>query len=473
MDPATNQLFVGSRDRQSIFVLDSETGEELARYQLSGPPFALAFNTDTRQLLAVDAVNDQLLVVDVDEGQQLGSLPLARQNADHGGQGLAVWDNFIYVASYEEGLLEVFSGGDCILPTPTPSVTTTPTPRATKISTKQPPTRTGTPTPRPSATPTPSATHTLNPTATFTATFTLIPTKTPSVTSTPTQSPTATPSPVIETQSVIAKIEIVWSHGGASVTEAQLANITAHLYEDELFNPVACDFEAPVRLWAAINNAPARPIATGKPRSVRDHGHTYRVWDFNDVDVSAANDPANKLNFFLTVDGYETLRNIWTHGADALTRAPGQDIPSATTTASRAAVDAKIEIVWPHGNAPVSEAKLANLSAFLFNKKSDVALAPGVSPQPHPRLHSSIDNGVNGGRAAAVLGQPRTVTQGDLTWLAYDFNDIDVSTARDPDHHIYFWVEVDGIATYPNIWTHGASGLTIAPEQDAPIRSCR
>jgi hypothetical protein len=96
-----------------------------------------------------------------------------------------------------------------------------------------------------------------------------------------------------------------------------------------------------------------------------------------------------------------------------------------------------------------------------------------VRPQPVARLHAAVDNGVDDGREMAPVGTTRTYSANGLSWLAYDFNDIDVSVANDPAHRITFWTEVDGVATYPNIWTHGASGVTIAPAQDVPARSCR
>lgn len=264
----------------------------------------------------------------------------------------------------------------------------------------------------------------------------------------------------------------MWPHGGAAVTEAQFANITAHLYEDEQLNPVACAFAAPVRLWAALNNEPARSIALGKPRSASQGGRTFTLWDFNDIDVSAARNPANRINFFVTVDGYETRRNIWTHGAEARTLAPQQTTPTSVLTAAAPAYDARIEIVWPHGGAAVTEARLANIGALLFRQGTLQAVGP-VQPAPAARLHWALNNGVNPAAERAPRGAPRTVSAGGLTWLVYDFNDIDISPANDPANRLYFWVEVEGAPTSPNIWTHGASGLTIAPLQDLPARSCR
>ena len=257
------------------------------------------------------------------------------------------------------------------------------------------------------------------------------------------------------------------------MAEATRANITAHLYQNLALEPVACNYAGAVRLWQALNNEPARPIAVGQPRTATLSGRTVTVWDFNDVDVSAARNPGNRLHFFVTVDGVESRRNIWTHGADARTLAAQLDIPTGTTATIPPAIDAKIEILWPHNGDAVTVANKANLTTFLFARDTLNALASTVRPQPVARLYAAVDNNVDGGKAQTPSGTTRAYSANGLSWLAYDFNDIDVRAANDPAHRIYFWTEVDGIATYPNIWTHGAGGITIAPSQDVPSRSCR
>ncbi len=46
------------------------------------------------------------------------------------------------------------------------------------------------------------------------------------------------------------------------------------------------------------------------------------------MDVSAANDPANKYYFTLKVDGVTTYTNVWAHCADARTYFPQMDTPT-------------------------------------------------------------------------------------------------------------------------------------------------
>ncbi len=155
LDETRNHLYVGSRNAKSILVLDSQTGDELTRYQLHVQPFALAFNPDTAQLIVVDAVNDRMLAIDTGTGDQIGAYSLSTQSPDHGGQGLAIWNSTIYVAAYAAGILDIFDGGKCVVSTSTPTTTPSPTPSATPTPTPSA-TATRTPLPSPTVTPTPA-----------------------------------------------------------------------------------------------------------------------------------------------------------------------------------------------------------------------------------------------------------------------------------------------------------------------------
>ena len=88
--------------------------------------------------------------------------------------------------------------------------------------------------------------------------------------------------------SIDAKIAIVWPHDDAPVAEAGLANLTAYLTLSGSRMSVPCDFASPVTLWRALNNEPAEPVAPGMRRLADFEGRRVPVWDFNDVDVSAA-----------------------------------------------------------------------------------------------------------------------------------------------------------------------------------------
>ncbi len=438
LDPLRNRLYV-TGEESYVSVLNTAGWQEIARFALPGPAYAAAVNSRTGRLFAVDPQQDRLYVVRPEDGA-VAQLALPPQGAAEGGQGLAVLDGQVAVADYDAGSLTLVADTTCAdYLTPVAEATATPT---------QTPARTPTRTPTPSATPT----RTPSPSAT--------PTRTPS--------PSATPTPpVIQT-----KIEILWPHGGADVRDADLANITAYLILPGGNDAPPCDWSPTVRLWSARNAEPAYMVAVGEKRMLTTNGRTFPVWDFNDIDVSAARDPINKLAFFVTVDGVETYHNVWIHASDARTLFPQVDVPSAAIRQRPVAVDARIEIVWPHGDAALSDARLANITAYLFAMGSKQALSPDLAWRPIVRLHRSSNNDPEA-PGSTVVGTPRTITvEGGLRFLAWDFNDIDVSLARDPLNQLFFWVSLDDATAFTNIWVHGAEPRTIFPQPDI-LNSCK
>jgi hypothetical protein len=308
---------------------------------------------------------------------------------------------------------------------------------------------------------------------------------TPAATAKRSPTPTFTPLPSTATTSrptpsvIQAKVEIVWPHDGVPVREANLANITVYLITEtnpaasSLPEPPACDWEPTVRLWVAWNADPARRIAVGQKRMVTIDGRTFPVWDFNDVDVRAARDPANKLTLFATVDGVRTLHNIWTHAADARTVFPQTDVPTGTLSRPPEVLDSRIEIVWPHDNLPPEQAKLANITAYLFATGTLQTIPPDVSWTPAARLHWSLNADTEKLPGVGVAGEPRTLTASNgVEFQAWDFNDVDVRAARETLNKLYFWVTVDNTVTFSNIWAHAVDARTLFPQPDM-LSDCR
>jgi hypothetical protein len=272
---------------------------------------------------------------------------------------------------------------------------------------------------------------------------------------------------------VDARIAILWPHDNAPVAQAQRGNLTAYLLLPDSRWAVPCDFAPEVTLWQATNNEPAQPVAVGVRRLADFGGRRVPVWDFNDMDISAARDGMTKLYFSARVAGVICRSNVWAHGADARTFLPQPfqaelELPISADTAP-AEVDARIQILWPHGGAPVSEARLANISADLFLPGTSLRLAPatfGAAWQPDVWLIRAVDNGV-GERVAR--GAPRVEPNGACHW---DFNDIDVSPARAATSKVHFWIEVEGLRTYSNFWTHGLDARTYLPNPEPPLGNC-
>jgi hypothetical protein len=260
-----------------------------------------------------------------------------------------------------------------------------------------------------------------------------------------------------------AKIEVVWPQGNLPVGQATKANLTAEMFAHGTTTSVNPNFAGTVTLWQAVNNGVGQPVATGSKRMVSAGGLTYPVWDFNDVDVSAARGAINKEYFWLTVSGRSVNSTVWAHGADSRTNFPQPDTPTAILPASPPAVDAKIEVVWPQGNLPVGQATKANISVQLFGHGTSQSVPLGFGAPV--RLYRAIDNGV---LEPLGIGDRVVQTRNGITFPTWQFNDVDVSAARDPSHRITFWVEVAGVTSYSNVWVHGVDARTNLPQPDVP-----
>jgi len=280
-------------------------------------------------------------------------------------------------------------------------------------------------------------------------------------------SPSQTPT-VAAASSVDAKIEIVWPHNNASVSAANQANITAYLFESGGLTPINADFDKPVTLWAALNSDPAKQVGTGTKRMADVNGTNMPVWDFNDVDVSAAKNPDNKYYFFLTVDGFPYAFNVWGHGVDGRTILPEPYMPNGVGPDKPSGVDARISILYPHDKSgaqrDVRNAELGNLTVRLFQ--------PGTANSVGPNFNNKVKllRMINNGPAEVVAeGKKRTFSEGSVVHPVWDFNDVDINLARNPANKIYFTVQVEGVQTFPTIWSHASDARTILPRPDVPV----
>jgi len=62
-----------------------------------------------------------------------------------------------------------------------------------------------------------------------------------------------------------------------------------------------------------VNNQPAQPVATGVRQVITVAGRTFPQWVFNNVDLSPAMNPANKVFFSIEVEGIFSTSNVWSH----------------------------------------------------------------------------------------------------------------------------------------------------------------
>ncbi|MCL5957974.1 MAG: hypothetical protein M1358_01440 [Chloroflexi bacterium] len=266
-------------------------------------------------------------------------------------------------------------------------------------------------------------------------------------------------------RAVDAKIQIVWPIGNKPVSQATTANIGAYLFGRGGTKSICADPSLKVELWRALNNDVEDLVGTGQ-MVLKDTGSgSVPSWQFNDVDVSAAKDPMNKYYFSLNVPGMPlTSSNTWSHGADARTYFPRQDVPAGVKTSPPAQVDAKVEIVWPLGNAPVSKATRANVGALLFEKGTLQSVPPTWNPVV--RLWRSVNN--NPAEFVAT-GRVETKTAGGATHPVWNFDNVDVGAATDPNNKLYFRLTVDGVPSRSNIWSHAVDARTYFPKQDSPV----
>jgi photosystem II stability/assembly factor-like uncharacterized protein len=271
---------------------------------------------------------------------------------------------------------------------------------------------------------------------------------------------------------VDARIEILWPHDWAPVSEAKQANISLRLFKTRSLLPPTCTWSPDISVWRATNNEPATPIGRADQRAVQ--GAPFPVWDLNDIDVSRANDPNTKLYFMVRAAGTDLASSVWAHAADARTFLPFPAQPSgiAAPDALRA-VDTYIQIVWPHdesGNPqPAETATLANVAVAIFEHGTRLSAPASWRPR-NVTLYGAWDHEIAQplSRQSAMLMK----TAGAITYPVWEFTNIPVERATDPGSKLYLWALVEGIETYPAVWAHGADARTLFPATDQPIQGC-
>jgi len=270
---------------------------------------------------------------------------------------------------------------------------------------------------------------------------------------------------------VDARIQIVWPNG-SSVTESSRANVGIYLFLSGSAVTAACQWEPMVRLWKAVNNGPAHLVADGRKYAGRTAaGTVVPTWVFNDVDVSEAQDPLNKVYFHVTVDDTPSTSTVWSHGEDARTYFPIQESPGEVRPLPAPRLfngfESVIQIVWPHGGAPVDQTEAVNVSATLFYRGTRDVPPPDYNPESMV-LYAALNNGA---LQPVANGLKRVVRDGNLEYPVWDFNDLPVPAARDPLNKYYLTARADGDHT-ASIWAHGADARTYFPEKDLSANNC-
>ncbi|MBI2862943.1 MAG: hypothetical protein HYX94_00070 [Chloroflexi bacterium] len=128
---------------------------------------------------------------------------------------------------------------------------------------------------------------------------------------------------------VDAKIEVVWPHDNLPVDKATRVQ-RGRLPLPKRYAPIGSGQLVSYRATLALSQHGFEgEVAVGQRTTKKIGEKVFPVWEFNNVDVKAATDRLNKYYFRITVDGVASRSNIWSHGADARTYFPQQDVPTA------------------------------------------------------------------------------------------------------------------------------------------------
>lgn len=162
--------------------------------------------------------------------------------------------------------------------------------------------------------------------------------------------------------------------------------------------------------------------------------------------------------------------------------APLSSTPLTLAAASVPAIDARIEIVWPHdaqGN-PARNGTFVNVEVYLFERgtlnpvactfANNVILrwsrnhfTSAVVDATLSPAHDLPD------QAGSAIGHRITRTVDGKTFPAWEFNDVPVAQPLEDTgvkavfNETYFFVEVEGADARTNVWTHALQGMTALP----------
>ncbi len=279
------------------------------------------------------------------------------------------------------------------------------------------------------------------------------------------------PAPTAPPRSVAARIEVFWPHAGAPVNEARLANLGVRIFSERSLLQPPCAWSPRVTIWQAVDESPAELLGDAAQRTI--DGAPFPYWVYDDIDVSRARDGEHKLYYFVQVEGVEAATGIWAHAADSRTSFPQQDVPSGLAVGPIDAVDARIQIVWPHDASGIertpAEAPQANVAVMLFKHGTRLSVPVGWH-SAGLTLYGAWNYEVGRPLSREPLVQVRT--SGAITYPVWEFTNIPVDRATEPGNRVYLWVKADGIETYPSIWAHGVDARTAFPIPDEPIQGC-
>jgi len=113
-DPSSERVYISHRGDRRIVVLDARTLAVLDEFSTPGIPYALAINPVTRHLFVVGGADNAIYVYSVPDKKHLTTLAMQAIGAKHGGQGIAVSNNRVYVSIYASEHISILDDSACM-----------------------------------------------------------------------------------------------------------------------------------------------------------------------------------------------------------------------------------------------------------------------------------------------------------------------------------------------------------------------
>lgn len=107
LHPLANRLYLTNRLDGRMYIIDTTNDNITGIVNLPGKAYAVAVNYKTDHVFVVDAANDRVYVLDAASGALITTLAVGHQDADDGGQGIAVAleNNRVFVSNYADGTM--------------------------------------------------------------------------------------------------------------------------------------------------------------------------------------------------------------------------------------------------------------------------------------------------------------------------------------------------------------------------------
>ncbi len=214
-------------------------------------------------------------------------------------------------------------------------------------------------------------------------------------------------------------------------------------------------------LWRAHNNDPAMPVDVEDVDVInRDvDGVAFPSLEFNSVSANMAADPGGRYYFFTGLDS-----NVWVDAADPRTYLPYPQKPTGFSESNAPSqLDGRIQIVWPHDAAgaytTVDKATYVNVVAELFEHGTLKAVPLEYSGKVVLYMAD-----FNGPLKPVATGKRTSHEVNGVEYPRWEFNDIPVKA----NGQYQYLIQVEGVTTYPTIWTHAYDARTWMPHPEAP-----